>query len=93
MNDKDIREFNDLWIKLSKAQHAIRNGESILEKLSVPPWESNDPDVKSAWAAIIMPENIALLEYRLNQTLNAHSKDYAEKALLQCRERKEKERT
>jgi hypothetical protein len=90
MNPIDTNTFNDLWINLSKAQHAIRKGESILERISVLPWESKDPDVKNAWNAIIRPENIFLLEHRLSQPLNDHAREYAEKALQQCKERREK---
>lgn len=77
----------NLWIRLDQAMHRKDDQVSILERLSILPWESHDQEVQKAWTAIVQPENIIELEKWLLEDVNPNAKNIASEALRQAKRR------
>jgi hypothetical protein len=84
---EQLPRIHRLWVDLSRAQHAVKEGEDLLKRLSIPPWISDDPQVKEAWLRLTDPENLADLETWAHRELNPTAAEYTKKALADCRAR------
>jgi hypothetical protein len=54
--------MRDEWLALDAA---LWTTHSVVEMLTVWPWDSSVPAVQAAWEALTRPEHLADLEYRL----------------------------
>lgn len=79
--------ISELWLALSRAQHSPRPGESILDRLRLPPWEHDDLVVQEAWERLTRPENVAELEEWAKANLNQTVRHMTEEALKAARSR------
>ncbi len=83
--------IQQLWVDLSRAHHAICEGESIMERLAIPPWESTDPMITAAWGELTAPENLDDLEKWGESNMNGQTREYTNKAIEVCRQRHKSE--
>lgn len=76
------------WIYLERERFRLEPGESTIDRLLVPSWESKDPRVMAAWEALTRPSHLAALErwYRPAE-MNPEAKAATEAALKECRAR------
>ena len=79
-------EFESLWQDLDRVLHSATESDSVLERVSCPPWEHRDPIVSALWHSIIAAENLLLLKGRLRDPLNPRARQITEVALEQCQE-------
>ncbi len=71
--EKSLDENSIIWHWLSVARNTPQSiEESILDRLSVQPWESTDPDVKMVWSYIVRKENIPYLKQMVS--VNGHNR-------------------
>ena len=56
-----------------------------MERLMVPPWDTEDPAVTAAWAALTKPENLLDLEKWGQPNLNGRVREYTDIAIAICR--------
>lgn len=86
-------KIQQLWVDLSRAQWKEKEGESLAERLSTPPWDSSDPEIKNAWDALTAPENLAELEKWGEKEMNPRARECTDKALEACKKRIKLEQT
>ena len=78
-----------LWLKLSRARFTIKDGESILARLKIKPWDSQDPLISEAWKNLTAPENLEELEYWSKQSAhNPTAREETDRAIEDCKKRK-----
>ncbi len=89
-NQKILEEFeneypkDDLpWYWLSLIISNPKNpNESVIDRMMVPVWESNDPEIKLLWSFITRNDNIDNLIRRCKSgNLNGHAKKVTEMAI------------
>ena len=83
-------KIHQLWINLSRAMNSVEPGESILERRSQKPWESKDCIIEKAWSELTSPENFDDLVEWSQQDMNPVAKETTQKALEDCKRRKNK---
>lgn len=86
-NSDDYRRLpriQRLWVDLSIAMAAIGPGESILVRQTIPPWESEDAMIITAWKALTSPENLEDLLDWSRADMNPRARIYTEKAIEEC---------
>jgi len=76
-----------LYMCLSASRFAACQGPDRREKITIPVWELDDPDVQQAWRDLTDPKNLAELEEWLTQQESESIKADATKALEVCRQR------
>lgn len=87
----ELPSIQQLWVDLSRSRWEIEEGDSVLQKLSTAPWESDDPAILQAWDNLTRPENLDDLEAWANQdSMNTTAFDCARRAVEVCRERKQR---
>lgn len=75
-------DVDPLWLALDEAR--CRAGPDLTHRLATPPWESTDPQVAAAWAALTAPDNFDRLSERLETALNPTARRATENALEEC---------
>jgi hypothetical protein len=60
-SDPELLRINNLWIALQEAHFDVSPGQSILDRVLTKIWESPDPRTRTAWDAIVRPENLKAL--------------------------------
>lgn len=86
--DHDRAMVFQLWVHLEREQFRPEPGESAIDRLLIPPWESKDRRVKAAWELLTRPEHLHALElwYQPHE-MNPMAREYTEAALRVCRAR------
>lgn len=76
------------WVRLEREQFKPEPGESVIDRLSMEPWESQDPRIKAAWEALTHPSHLSALEmWYQPKGMNPTARAYTEAALRDCRAR------
>ncbi|HAR67265.1 MAG TPA: hypothetical protein DCR55_13790 [Lentisphaeria bacterium] len=70
-----MQRIQQLWNDLSRACSAVKEGESVLQRLATPPWNSNDPVVRAAWNALTHPRDLEDLLTRGEPELNTRARE------------------
>jgi hypothetical protein len=80
----DNEEMTPFWVALAEA----RNRPEVIEKEGRRhPWESSDPQVKTAWEALTDPRNLTGLERWGDDAggMNSFAREVTVKAIEHCR--------
>ena len=85
--DSRMPRIEQFWMDLSRVTYRVAEGESLLERVYTPPWESEDPEITEAWNALISPSNLTNLRKWGEGNLNPMARRYTDKAIEMCEER------
>lgn len=78
-----------LWVELSAIMWMPRQGESVVERLATPPWESADPLILALWDKITAPAHeLELAVLAAQDNINPTAREYFLAALEACRRRR-----
>jgi len=80
---RQTTKIHRLWIDLSIAMNHIQSGESILQRRHEP-WNSEDPEIKTAWEALTAPENLEMLYEWNADDMNPTARTATAKAIEHC---------
>ena len=92
-DDPELTHIWALWLKLSAARYEVEEGNSLMARLKLKAWETDDPLISEAWANLTAPENLEDLEYWSNQNkgeLNPSVKEWIDKSIEDCKKRTRK---
>ena len=84
----EMPRIQQLWIDLSNAYYDnVIEGESILKRLKIPVWETEDPHISKAWTVLTAPENLDELKTWGEQKMNPVARESTNKAIEACKKR------
>lgn len=86
--DHDRAMIFQFWVHLEREQFRPEPGESAIDRLLIPPWESKDRRLQAAWELLTRPEHLPALElWYQPDDMNRMAREYTEAALRACRAR------